>query len=219
MQKVLSINLEDVTALILGLGAFCQWWGLLLFLSYFDKFNVSVLCRVDGRRRDEMELGDGWEDESSVRRKWKGEKGSGRVKGEGEGKDGGKGEGVWEQRGRVPLGQMREEGCEGRVERWEEEGKDEAVRGVIGAWEVRVVDVQVKWSGEKWRRMNDIRVIDLCNISIQFSSTFCLSITQSDPPANPSNRLPKCRAISCLCWCPLRCLHVLRMACTGTIPY
>ena len=38
---VLSINLEDITTIILGLAVFFQWCGLLRFLSYFDTYNVS----------------------------------------------------------------------------------------------------------------------------------------------------------------------------------
>ena len=41
LQDVLSVNLENSTALILGLGVFCQWCGLLHFLSYFESYNVS----------------------------------------------------------------------------------------------------------------------------------------------------------------------------------
>ena len=41
MQAVFNVQLEDMTTLILGLGVFCQWCGLLRFLSYFDTYNVS----------------------------------------------------------------------------------------------------------------------------------------------------------------------------------
>ena len=41
VQAVLNVQLEDMTTLILGLGVFCQWCGLLRFLSYFDTYNVS----------------------------------------------------------------------------------------------------------------------------------------------------------------------------------
>ena len=38
---VLSMNLEDITTIVLGLAVFLQWCGLLRFLSYFDTYNVS----------------------------------------------------------------------------------------------------------------------------------------------------------------------------------
>ena len=57
LQFVFSIGLEDMTTLILGLGVFCQWCGLLRFLSYFDTYNVSGWCGVGGGRGGE---GDEW---------------------------------------------------------------------------------------------------------------------------------------------------------------
>lgn len=40
---ILSIPLEDATTLILGLGVFFQWCGLLRFFSYFDTYNILLL--------------------------------------------------------------------------------------------------------------------------------------------------------------------------------
>ena len=47
LQDVLYVKLEDCTALILGLGVFCQWCGLLHFLSYFESYNVSGWFEVN----------------------------------------------------------------------------------------------------------------------------------------------------------------------------
>ena len=58
LQVALSVELENCTALILGLGLFFQWCGLLHFFSYFDKFNVRIF-RVECRARTVGEEGVG----------------------------------------------------------------------------------------------------------------------------------------------------------------
>ena len=42
-QQIHSLELVDITSIILGLSVFGQWMGLLRFLSYFDKYNMLLL--------------------------------------------------------------------------------------------------------------------------------------------------------------------------------
>ena len=55
LQYVLSLELENWMAPILGLGVFCQWFGLLRFFSYFESFNVSAW--MDGEKWELREGG------------------------------------------------------------------------------------------------------------------------------------------------------------------
>ncbi|CAI8007043.1 Mucolipin-3 [Geodia barretti] len=38
-----SMNMVDITSIIVGLACFAQWCGILRFLSYFDKYNMLLL--------------------------------------------------------------------------------------------------------------------------------------------------------------------------------
>jgi mucolipin 3 len=38
-----SMNMVDITSIIVGLAVFAQWCGILRFLSYFDKYNMLLL--------------------------------------------------------------------------------------------------------------------------------------------------------------------------------
>ena len=46
LQEVHHLEVDDVVSIIYGLGVFLQWFGLLRFLSYFDKYNVSYLKKI-----------------------------------------------------------------------------------------------------------------------------------------------------------------------------
>lgn len=56
MKDILSVGMADWTALILGLGVFYQWCGLLYFLSYFGKFNVSAFVSSGQEEEGELEV-------------------------------------------------------------------------------------------------------------------------------------------------------------------
>ena len=43
IQEVHHLEIDDIVSIVYGLGVFLQWCGLLRFLSYFDKYNVSSL--------------------------------------------------------------------------------------------------------------------------------------------------------------------------------
>ena len=82
LQDALSLELENWMAPILGLGVFCQWFGLLRFFSYFESFNVSAWMdgekwelREGSRRAIEAEWHEG------ERRKWDVEEGGDMQKG------------------------------------------------------------------------------------------------------------------------------------------